>query len=133
VNVSSRVLKAHLWAASAASIGATPVVSLRAYLVSQAANATALLSAGQIKSNNSNGHVTEFGGQLDSEQVVQLWTYLVDIFDQSKTELIAGAPDSTGAIQPPVSNPSDAQIQAQMEINLRPIKGMTGNYMWLIK
>lgn len=133
MNVSSRVVKAHLWAASAASIGADPATSLRAYLVAQAAAATALVAAGQIKMNNANGHVTEFGGSLDSEQLIQIWTYLVDVFDTAKAELIAGGVDDSGNPLAPIAAPTDAQIQSQMEVDLRPVKGAIGNYMWLIK
>ncbi len=130
MNVSSRVLKAHLWAAWAVTGGlpvtfpATPP-PLRPYLQLQASQSTALLSAGQIKSNVSNGHTTEFAGALDSEQVVQIWVYLADLFDIATTELQSATP--------PVSTPTDTQVKAQMEFNLRPIYGATGNYMWLIK
>ncbi len=121
MNVSSRVLKAHLWAAWAVTGGlpvtfpATPP-PLRPYLQLQASQSTALLSAGQIKSNVSNGH---------TEQVVQIWVYLADLFDIATTELQSATP--------PVSTPTDTQVKAQMEFNLRPIYGATGNYMWLIK
>lgn len=106
---------------------------LRDYLQAQAAQATALLAAGQIESNISNGNTTTFSGALDSEQVVQLWVYLADLFDQATTELKAGGVDANGNAVAPIPSPSDAQVKAQMEFNLRPIYGATDNYMWLIK
>ncbi len=93
-------------------------------MVTQAANTTALLAAGEIKENSSDGRQTTFkDGGVTSEQVVQLWVYLVDIFDTSKAELVA-AGDAT---------PSDASVMAQIEVNLRPIYGAVDNYMWLVK
>ena len=120
MNISARRLRANLWWASTKSVQAAPPTSLRAFLQNQAVTARQLLAAGRIRSNVSNAHTTDFDSEgMTAEEVVDMWVYLVETFDLAVTEL--------------GGTPSDAAVQAQMELNLRPIAGATGLWMYIQK
>ena len=104
-------------------ISAQQSPDLRGALVAKATAAQALLSsAGSVASNSANGHSTalaDFGaGQVTLTEVVESWVYLVELYDISASEITSVA----------VSD-----IEAQMELNLRPIVNTTGNFMYLSK
>lgn len=85
-------------------------------------NSFKLIQAGQVKSTAANNQHTSFEtgeGALTPQQVVGMWAYLVEIFDTSAAEL--------------AGQPTDAQVEAQMETHLRPVTGATNNWMYLMK
>ena len=130
--VAMRLLKAALrdiWA----QVLAQPedgAVTLRQFLLNQEIASRASIAGGQIVTITANGHTAEFsqpgGAGLNQIDIVQMWDYLVDEFDNAATELEV----TSGEV---ADGTKDAQIEARMEARLRPIKGFTTNFMFLSK
>lgn len=82
-----------------------------------------IIQNGAIKTVMANGQTTTFAdfsaGDLTAAQFTEIWVYLVDEYDRAESELAAGS--------------TDAQIETQMESNLRPVKGWTDNWMYISK
>jgi hypothetical protein len=102
---------------------ASPKPSLRDALMTQAVAARSLLAAGSIAKNTGNGHQVELApygaGQVTAAETVEAWTFLVEQFDLSASAL--------------GGSPTDALVEARMELDLRPIGNVTGNWMYLSK
>ncbi len=109
-----------MWDAWAQSGGAAPATPLRDFLVSKAIEMRQVVSAGTIKMNSSNGHITEFERNgITQSEAVQIWVYLVDEFDRAQAQLSG--------------TPTDTQVKIQMEANLRPVKNYSDNWMFQVK
>jgi hypothetical protein len=129
-----------VWATVSAS-SSNPKPSLRAALDTKATAQFNLVSSGAIKSTSANGQRTEFNdspGQPNPAEVLNAWVYLVEIFDRATAYLqqVSFEGASTYDMRwtgPPIAAPTDAQVEPQMEIFLRPVTGCSGNYMYLAK
>ncbi len=105
-------------------------VFLRQFLLNKEIESRAAIAGGQIINITANGHTAEFsqpgGVGLNQIDIVQMWDYLVDEFDNAAAELEVTADEIADGTK-------DAQIEARMEVRLRPIKGFTTNFMFLSK
>lgn len=85
-----------------------------------------MVSQGQIKTASGNGQMAELdiqSGAPTPSLLLSMWVYLVDMFDNSTTDLKCGGNNA----------PTDTQVEAQMETYLRPITGYTNNWMYISK
>lgn len=130
MNVAIRQIKLALWDVAKVvwplfpNTAADPVApGLRATLITTSLTARALIASGTIQFSSANGHVTRFAegskAVISSADIAEVWVYLVEEFDRAQSE-IGGSP-------------TDAQIVALMESNLRPCMGHTNNFQFLSK
>lgn len=121
--IASRILKAMLWSVWMPIKASDNPTSLRDGLVEQVTSQQDLVAGGSIAEVTANGHtnrLASFGqGQVTAAEALEGWVYLVDLFDISAAELGADA--------------TDAQVEAQMEVHLRPIVNVSQNFMYLSK
>lgn len=127
MTVDLKIVLSALRKAYADAIAANPAVALRTKLLSLSGAAFQTISAGAIKSTSANGQHVSFSDSVDSgpsaADMVSVWTYLIEKFDLAKATLINGG----------IPQPTDDQIEAQMELYLRPISSYTDNFMFLSK
>ena len=81
------------------------------------------VSQGGIKTVSINGRMTSFAdsgsGQFTPTEILEMWVYLVELYDRAVNDLGQGK--------------TDLVIETQMETYLRPITSYTDNYMYLAK
>lgn len=126
MNVDVRFLLAALRKAWAEVNASNPKPALRDYLIVKSNAQFPLVGSGAIKSTAANGQHTQFddsGASPSASDVLSAWNYLVERFDAAKATLISSG----------IAAPTDMQVEAQMETDLRPIAGYTNNFMYLSK
>ena len=101
-----------------------PALPLRDELLKKSSRAFKLVSSGPIKSVSNGPHhvqmdVSGEGGSPTPTQMLEVWQYLIELFDRATLDL--------GGQQ------ADDVTEVQMEAYLRPITGYTTNWNYIAK
>lgn len=125
MSVSQRVALAALravWAECNADPGLNKP-SLRLRLESRAFSSVETVLVGGIKSTSGSGRNVTFdngqGGGPRQDQIVEMWTYLVELFDRAQASLGGTA--------------TDEAVVIRMKLYLRPVKGSLNDWRHLIR
>jgi hypothetical protein len=120
VNVSLRFALAALRSAYTTASTANPVVALRVELLSRSNTIFETMAAGSVKSVSANGQMVTLADYSEGPtptHIAEMWTFLVDLFDRSKSDL--------------GGTPSDADVEAEMETHLRDVAGYQNDWSML--
>jgi hypothetical protein len=100
---------------------------LRPALQAKSDAAFDVIAGGSILSVSGDGQSVSMEGSsvalFTPQMAVDMWGYLIERFDNSKTSLI----------QAGNAAPTDAQVEADMEAKMRPVMGYTDNWMYVSK
>lgn len=94
------------------------------------------IASGSIKSTSGNGHTVTFKtgaeGGVNPEDMVGVWGFLIEKFDQAVTEL-GDSYVFTTENQADFTNEIGDAIVARIVTYLRPISGYVSNFMYMSK